>query len=360
MSYIIPIGPYHPALEEPIHARLAVDGEKITDAEVFVGYNFRGIEKLAQERNFIQTTVLVERVCGICSHSHALTYCMALEAIAGMEVPRRGQYIRVIVAELERIHSHLLWLGIACHIIGHDSLFMQIWKDRERTMDVLERLTGNRVNYGMNTVGGARRDVDDDERRMVLDALRDLEEKMKPIVHWLTTDRTVAMRTKGVGILTTEDAVRLGAVGPHARASNVDIDVRRDAPYCCYDEFEFDVPVQPGCDVYARAVMRALETIESIRIIRQAIDNLPEGPINLGTKIPRIPAGQFIARHEAPRGHLVYKVVTDGGQTNYRVSIHVPTFKNVPTVPVMLRGNTVADAGLIVASIDPCFSCLDR
>ncbi len=359
MSYIIPIGPYHPALEEPVHARLIVEGETIKDAEVFIGYNHRGIEKLAQERNFIQTIVLVERVCGICSHSHALTYAMCLENIAGMEVPKRGQYIRVIVEELERIHSHLLWLGIACHIIGHDSLFMQIWKDRERTMDTLERVTGNRVNYGMNTVGGARRDLDDDVRRMILEAMDDLEQKMGPITHFLTTDKTVAMRTKGVGVLTTEDALRLGTVGPHARASGVDIDVRRDAPYSSYDDFEFDVPVQQSCDVYARVVIRVLEIYESMKIIRQAVENLPEGPINLGNKIPRIPAGQFVARHEAPRGHLVYKVVTDGGQTNARVSIHVPTFKTAPTVPVMLRGNTVADAGLIVASIDPCFSCLD-
>ena len=360
MSYTIPIGPYHPALEEPVHARLTVEGERIADAEVFIGYNHRGIERIAQERNFIQTMVLVERVCGICSHSHALTYAMCVENIAGMEVPKRGQYIRVIVEELERIHSHLLWLGIACHIVGHDSLFMQCWNDRERTMDTLEAISGNRVNYAMNTIGGARRDLSDDVRRTILAAMDDLEDKMKPITYWLTNDKTLAMRTKGVGILTREDAIRIGAVGPHARASGVDVDVRRDAPYCCYDDFKFDVPVQTSGDVYARVVVRVLEIYESMKIIRQAVDALPEGPINLGNKIPKVPAGQFIGRHEAPRGHLVYKVVTDGGATNHRISIHVPTFKNAPTVPVMLRGNTVADAGLIVASIDPCFSCLDR
>ncbi|MBQ9166479.1 MAG: nickel-dependent hydrogenase large subunit [Oscillospiraceae bacterium] len=360
MSYTIPIGPYHPALEEPIHARLTVDGEQITDAKVFVGYNHRGIEKLAQERNFIQTLVLVERVCGICSHSHSLTYALCIENIAGMEVPKRGQYIRVIVEELERIPSPLLWLGIACHIIGHDSYFMHCWNDRERTMDTLEAITGNRVNYAMNTIGGARRDLDDDKRRMILEAMDDLEKKMAPLTHFLTTDKTVAMRTKGVGVLTTEDAIRLGAVGPHARASGVDMDVRRDAPYSSYNDFEFAVPVQQSCDVYARVVIRVLEIYESIKIIRQAVDQLPEGPINLGVKMPKIPAGEFVARHEAPRGHLVYKVVTDGGMNNYRLSLHVPTFKNAPTVPTMLKGNTVADAGLIVASIDPCFSCLDR
>ncbi|MCC8129340.1 MAG: nickel-dependent hydrogenase large subunit [Clostridiales bacterium] len=360
MSYTIPIGPYHPALEEPIHARLTVDGEEITDASVFVGYNHRGIEKLAQERNFIQTLVLVERVCGICSHSHSLTYAMCIEHIAGMEVPKRGQYIRVIIEELERIHSHLLWLGIACHIVGHDSMFMQIWNDRERTMDTLEALTGNRVNYAMNTIGGARRDLDDDKRKLLMEAMDDLEKKMGPITHFLTTDTPLPMRTTGVGVLTTEDAIRLGAAGPHARASGVDADVRRDAPYSSYEDFEFVVPVQQSCDVYARVVIRVQEIYESIKIIRQAVDNLPEGPINLGNKIPKVPAGEFTARHEAPRGPLVYKVVTDGGLTNYRLSLHVPTFRNAPTVPTMLKGNTVADAGLIVASIDPCFSCLDR
>ena len=360
MSYTIPIGPYHPALEEPIHARLIVEGEEIKDAEVFIGYNHRGIEKLAQERNFIQTLVLVERVCGICSHAQSLGYALCVEHIAGMEVPKRGQYIRVIVGELERIHSHLLWVGIACHIVGHDSLFMQIFNDRELVMNTLEKVTGNRVNYGMNTIGGTRRDISDEIRRELMQAANELEKKMQPVIHWLTHDKTLAMRTRNVGILTTEDAHRLGTVGPHARASGLNMDVRRDAPYCSYEDFEFTVPVETSCDVYARIVIRVLEVMESIKIIRQAVDNLPEGPISLGNKIPKVPAGQFVSRYEAPRGQLCNKVVTDGGPNNYRLSIHVPTFKTAPTVPVMLRGNSVADAGLIVASIDPCFSCLDR
>ena len=360
MSYIIPIGPYHPALEEPVHARLIIDGEKITDAKVFIGYNHRGIEKLAQERNFIQTITLVERVCGICSHSHAESYCLSVEAIAGMEVPKRGQYIRDIVSELERIHTHLLWIGVACHIVGHDSLFMQVWKDRERTMDTLEALTGNRVNYAMNIIGGVRRDIDGDMKKYILDAMDDLEERMKPITHWLTHDKTLAMRTQGVGVLTTSDAERIGAVGPHARASGINVDVRRDEPYSSYEDFDFDVPVVKSCDVYARVVVRVLETIESIKIIRQALDKLPDGDINLGVKMPKVPAGRVTNRYEAPRGQLCYQVTTDGGPNNYRVSIHVPTFRNAPTVPVMLKDNTVADAGLIVASIDPCFSCMDR
>ena len=162
------------------------------------------------------------------------------------------------------------------------------------------------------------------------------------------------------GVLKKEDALRLGAIGPHARASGVDVDVRRDAPYSAYGEFEFDVPVVESGDVFARVVVRALECYESIKILRQALENLPEGPINLGNKLIKIKEGQAVARHEAPRGQLSHMVVGDGSLNNHRVSVHVPSFKNTPTVPFMLRGNTVADAGLIIASIDPCFSCLDR
>jgi hypothetical protein len=179
MSYIIPIGPYHPALEEPVHAKLYTEGEEIKDAEVFIGYNHRGIEKLATQKNFVQTLVMVERVCGICSHSHALTYALSLENIAKMNVPKRGQYIRVIVAELERLHSHYLWLGIALHLIGHDSLFMHCWNDREMIMDILEEISGNRVNYGMVTIGGSRRDISDDTRKRVLEMLNKVWEQNK-------------------------------------------------------------------------------------------------------------------------------------------------------------------------------------
>lgn len=360
MSYIVPIGPYHPALEEPIHARLITEGEVVKDAEVFVGYNHRGIEKLATERNAIQTLVLVERVCGICSHSHAFTYAMAVEKINGIEVPKRGDYLRVITAELERLHSHFLWLGIACHIIGHDSMFMHIWDERELVMDLLEKLTGNRVNYAMVTIGGSRRDVSDELRREILDACDKLKAPLDRITEIALTDKTIALRTKGVGVLKREDALRMGAVGPHARASGVDIDVRRDAPYSAYADFDFDIPVVDSGDVFARVVVRALECYESIKILRQALENLPEGPINLGNKLIKIKEGQAVARHEAPRGQLSHMVVGDGGLNNHRISVHVPSFKNTPTVPFMLRGNTVADAGLIIASIDPCFSCLDR
>ena len=360
MGYIIPIGPYHPALEEPVHTRLYTEGEEIKKAEVFIGYNHRGIEKLATQKNWIQDISLVERTCGICSHSHAMNYCLTVEGIMGVQVPKRGQYIRVIVSELERLHSHYLWLGIALHLIGHDSLFMHTWDHREMIMDMLEEVTGSRVNYGACTIGGARRDLSDLHIQDIRDMLDKIEESMNRIKDICLTDKTIAMRTQGVGILTTEDAIRIGAVGPQARASNIPMDVRKDAPYSSYEDFDFEAAVWPSCDVFSRVVIRVLENYSSISIIRQALDNLPDGKINLGTRIPQVKAGEYMHRYEAPRGQLCYKIVSAGGESPARVSIHVPTFKNAPTVPTMLVGNTIADAGLIIASIDPCFSCMDR
>ena len=360
MSYVVPLGPYHPALEEPVHVKLMTEGEKIVDSKVFIGYNHRGIEKLCEERNYIQTITLVERVCGICSHSHTLAYCLALEKIAGIEVPKRGDYIRVITCEFERLHSHFLWLGLAAHIIGFDSLFMMCFEKREKIMDMLELLSGNRVNYAMNIVGGARRDIDDNIKGELLTALAQIKEDYKKILDIYANDKTIKMRTKGVGVLTLEDAFMYGACGPHGRASGLKDDIRKTDPYCSYEDFDFSTIVQSEGDVFARAVVRLLEVEESIKIIEQALNNLPDTPINLGVKMPKIPKGEYISRIEAPRGEVTYYVVSNGGQTNQRVNIHVPTFKNAATVPAMMKNNTIADAGLIVASIDPCFSCLDR
>ena len=360
MSYIVPLGPYHPSLEEPVHVKLYTEGEIIKKADVFIGYNHRGIEKLCEERNYIQTITLVERVCGICSHSHTLAYCLALEKIAGMEVPKRGDYIRVITCELERLHSHFLWLGLAAHIIGFDSLFMLCFNKREKIMDMLELLSGNRVNYAMNIVGGARRDIKDEVKKELKDNLKLIREDYKVILDMYANDKTVELRTKNVGLLTLEDAFKYGACGPHGRASGIKDDIRKTDSYCSYEDFDFKVIVGKNGDVYERAIVRLLEIKESINIIEQALDNLPDTKINLGVKIPKIPSGEYISRIEAPRGEVTYYVVSDGGKTNKRVSIHVPTFKNAATVPVMMKNNTISDAGLIVTSLDPCFSCLDK
>src|SRR5664279_3686421 len=277
MSYRIPIGPYHPALEEPYKLDLLCEGETVSEAILHVGFNFRGIEFLAERRNYFQAITLVERVCGICSNVHSLTFCMAVEKLAGLTVPDRAQYIRVIVSELERLHSHILWAGIAAKLMGFKTMFMSCFAIREKVMDALEMISGNRVNYGMNCFGGVNRDITDTDS--VLKSILVLEEEInREIIPVFTQDPTVQSRCAGIGVLTNQQAVALGILGPLARASGVDKDLRRDAPYAAYDQFEFSVPVQTEGDVRARVIVRALEMLESCKILRQAIKNLPEGP----------------------------------------------------------------------------------
>ena len=358
MSYRIPIGPYHLALEEPYKIEVECQGETVTGASLKIGFNFRGLEWLAQRKNITQAIALLERVCGICSHVHSMTYCMALEQIAGIEIPPRAQYVRVVVAELERIHSHLLWAGIAAELIGFQTLFMQLFRLRERVMDVLEAISGNRVNYSMNRIGGVNRDVD--RPGEVEAAVREIREVVSRIlIPIVTTDATVIARCRGVGVLSRADAIAYGAVGPVARASGIDIDLRRDSPYLAYGALNFAVPKQTEGDVLARVVVRALEIIESCGIVQQALQQMPAGPLHTGDTY-FVPRGECIARIEAPRGELFYYVASDGGDTLSRVKIRTPSFANIPTVVAMVKGSDLADIPLIQAAVDPCYSCTDR
>lgn len=358
MSTIIPMGPYHPALEEPYKISVTCDGETVSSAEIEVGFNFRGIEWLAERKNYVQNLALMERVCGICSNVHTLTFSRAIEGFSGIEVPERAKYIRVITAEAERLHSHLLWAGIACELIGFHTLFMRVFALREDVMDLLEAISGNRVNYAMNVPGGVSRDLSDPASilRAAHGVRQATERELIPV---LTTDRTVLARCTGVGVLTRDDALAWGAIGPTARASGLPQDLRRAAPYEAYSEIDFDVPVREEGDVFARIVVRALEIIESCRIIEQAVEMMPGGPIDQGG-IPVIPAGEGCARIEAPRGEVFYYVASGGPDGPSRVRVRTPTFALMPTVARMVLGQTFSDVPLIQASIDPCYSCTDR
>jgi ech hydrogenase subunit E len=358
VSPVIPIGPYHPALEEPYKIELVCDGEAVREARITVGFNFRAIEWLAERKNYTQDLALVERVCGICSNVHTLTFSRALEQLAGVEVPLRAQHIRVIVHEAERLHSHLLWAGVAAEVIGFQTLFMTCFALREQVMDMLEAVSGNRVNYAMNKPGGATRDiVDPGMVAATAQALRTAMER--EVIPVFTTDPTVRARCAGVGVLTRDEALAWGALGPVARASGLPQDIRKAAPYEIYDRLDFEVPVRPEGDVLARIVVRALEIVESCRIIEQAVEDMPAGPIDAGDFIP-IPAGEACARIEGPRGEVFYYVASDGSDVPVRVRIRTPTFQNMPTVALMVREQTLADVPLIQASIDPCYSCTDR
>jgi ech hydrogenase subunit E len=359
VSPVIPMGPFHPALEEPYKIEVTCDGERITDSVITVGFNFRGVEWLAERKTYTQDLALLERICGICSNVHTMTFSRAVEQLAGIEVPERAQFIRVVIAEAERLHSHLLWAGVASNLIGFETLFMTCFALREQVMDILEGISGNRVNYAMNRPGGVSRDIRDPGA--VLAAVRTVRTVVSQrLIPVFTTDRTVRARCAGVGLLSRDDAIAYGAVGPLARASGLPQDIRRSAPYEAYDRIDFDVPVREEGDVFARVVVRALEIVESCRIIEQAIELMPEGPIMGELFQGDVPEGEACVRIEGPRGELLYYVVSDGTEVPARVRVRTPTFANMPTARVMVIGQTLSDLGLIQASIDPCYSCTDR
>jgi NADH-quinone oxidoreductase subunit D len=355
----IPIGPQHPALKEPERFDLTIAGERIVRLNSKLGYNHRGIEKACEQRTYINCLYLIERICGICSHSHATAFVQCVEEVAGLQLPKRALYIRTLIGELERMHSHLLWLGIAGHEIGFDTLLMYAWRDREVVLDLLAALTGNRVNYGINTIGGIRRNVSPEEVAEILKGVDILEERTKYYIQLANEDMTLAERLVSVGSLSTADAARLGAVGPVARASNVDQDVRRDDPYAAYNEVDFKVITDTHCDVYGRVLVRVGELMESCKIIRQLLKNLPEGPI--AVKAPRkIPVGEAVTRYEAPRGEDLHYVRGNGTEMPERVKVRAPTLANVQVVAKMLENNYLADFPIVLAATDPCFSCTDR
>lgn len=357
--FIVPIGPQHPALKEPGHFRFTVEGEIVTDATVRLGYAHRGIEKLAEAQNWVQNLYLFERICGICSHIHATAYCLGVERLAGVEVPPRAQAIRTLVAELERIHSHLLWLGVSAHEAGFDTLFMYSWRDRETIMDLLEAFSGNRVNYSVNLLGGVKVDVTEELAETIRRGLAFLEERTRHYLGIVTQDAGFLQRTRGVGVMTRQQAEVLGVVGPTARASGVLRDLRVEAPYAAYPDF----PVQPVLDqrgdLEARFVVRLQELLESYRLIGEILSRLPAG--ELVTRMPRrIKEGETVSRVEAPRGELFYFIKSNGSDKPERVGVRTPTVCNMASVVRLAVGHQLADVPLILAGIDPCFSCNDR
>jgi Ni,Fe-hydrogenase III large subunit len=360
MSYKIPMGPYHPGLEEPYKLDMTCEGETVRDAKLHIGFNFRGIEHLAETRNYIQVIALMERVCGICSNIHTLTLCQAMEKLTGLTPPPRALYIRVVVAELERLHSHVLWAGIAAKLMGFKTMFMTCFELREKVMDILQAISGNRVNYSMNRVGGVNRDINDP--LAVLAMIEALEKEMvRTVIPIFTTSKTARSRCADIGILTNEKAISCGVVGPVARASGVAQDIRRAAPYAAYAEMEFDVPVEKDGDVRARLMVRALEIMESCKILRQALTKMPPGELFAGDGKFAFTTGTATSRVEAPRGEVMYSVSWKENSRNpNRVHVRTPTFVNMPAIRWMVLGARLADTPLIQASIDPCYSCTDR
>jgi len=356
----IPVGPYHPALHEPEYFELFVEGEKVVDVAYRGFHVHRGIEKLAESPRFTykQVPFLAERICGICGFVHSTCYVMAVEKAAGIEVPERAEFIRSIVLEVERLHSHLLWLGVAAHLLGYDAGFMHAWRIRERVMVLAEHLTGSRKTYGINLIGGVRKDIEVDKIDKTMKTVASVKEEFGKLVEAMLSVPQIKSRASKTGVLSRSEARALSVVGPVARASGLYRDIRKDYPYLAYRRVSFKVPLYTEGDNLARLLVRVDEVFESLEIIEQLVDSLPGGSISVEEY--EIPAGRkAVAAIEAPRGEDVHFIITGVGRP-YRWRVRAPTYQNIPALRAMLRGAPLADAPLTIASIDPCFSCTDR
>ena len=355
---IVNIGPYHPLQEEAEFYQLYLDGETVVDLDVRISYNHRGIEKLDESKTFDQVPFVVERVCGICSASHPLAYVQAVEEIAHVQVPERALYLRTIVNELERLHSHILWVGLAGHFLGYNTVFMWAWKYREPVMDVLEIATGSRVNYANCKIGGVRRDMTDEQLREIDRICTELMGPLEMLTNAVLDDPVLHVRLKHVGVLTAEDARLYGALGPTVRGSGIPIDVRRDDPYAAYDRIDWQVITSPDGGVFDKTVVRLLECLESCKMIKQCVRDLPGGEID--AKVEAIPPGEGVGHVEAPRGETFHYVRSDGTNRPVRHKVRAPSFNNVPTFKASCIGIQIPDVAITLASIDPCYSCTER
>ncbi|MFC1490205.1 nickel-dependent hydrogenase large subunit [Candidatus Latescibacterota bacterium] len=355
---IIPLGPFHPLLEEAEFFKLYVEGETVVDADIEIGYMHRGIEKLSQQKTWDQVPFLVERICGICSTSHPMAYVLAVEDLCGVQAPPRGQYIRTIICELERIHSHLLWVGLAGHFIGYDTVFMWAWKYREPILDICEKLTGNRNHYAMMKPGGVRRDLNSADFGWINKELDKIIKSTEMLTGAVLDDPVLHARTKGIGILSKEDAIAYGTLGPTVRASGIPDDIRTDDPYDAYDKTDWNVITWETGDVFGKAAVRLLEIIESIKIVKQCMNDIPDGPIDAGIK--SVPAGEGIGHAEAPRGEVYHYVRGDGGNSPIRHKIRAPSYMNIPSFKATCIGHKISDVALVTAAVDPCYCCTER
>ncbi|MDR2820361.1 MAG: nickel-dependent hydrogenase large subunit [Desulfovibrio sp.] len=357
-TFTIPLGPVHVALEEPVYFRLTVEGETIRDVNLTSGHVHRGMEAMAMQRNLLQNATLVERVCSLCSNSHSFTYCMAVENVTGLVIPPRARFLRSLAEEIKRVASHLFNTAIQAHIIGFKSLFMHTMEVREMMQDVKETVYGNRMNLGQNCIGGVKCDLTPELFTYILGMLEKVEPAVEELREVFATNSMVVGRTKGLGLLPKEDALRLGVVGPVARGSGINVDVRKASPYAAYPDLKFNVITNDGCCAYSRTRVRLDEIFESISMIRQCCRMTPDGPTK--AYLPQITVNEACARTEAPRGEVFYFIRTDGTDVPQRLKWRVPSYMNWEALGVMMRDCKVADVALITNSIDPCVSCTER
>ncbi|PYG87196.1 Ni,Fe-hydrogenase III large subunit [Ruminiclostridium sufflavum DSM 19573] len=357
-STVIPFGPQHPVLPEPLHIKLVMEDERIVEAIPAIGYVHRGLEKLTETKEFTQNTFVVERVCGICSVMHAMAYCQGMEELMNIAIPDRAKFLRVIWAELHRMHSHLLWLGLLADAFGFESLFMQAWRNREKVMDIMEETCGSRVVISANIIGGTRRDLSKEQMVKINQIVDEIKEDLEQLESVFLNNYTVKHRLVGRGVLTKEDAVEYCTVGPMARASGISMDLRTTG-YSAYGQLDFEPIIHSDGDNYARTYVRLHEIYQSVDLVKQAIAKIPEGEHVIPVKgVP--PKGDVISRVEQPRGEVLYFMRGNGTKTLDRLRLRTPTFANIPSLLKMLPGSELSDVGMLILTIDPCISCTER
>ena len=354
---VIPFGPQHPVLPEPVHLDLVIEDERVVEARPSIGFVHRGLEKLVEKKDYLEFAYIAERICGICSFIHGQTYCQAIETIMGIRVPPRAVYLRTIWGELSRLHSHLLWLGLMADAVGFESLFMHAWRVRERVLNIIEATTGGRVIFGSCKIGGVRRDIDAGKIQSVLGELDPIGKEIREITNVFFKDSSIKARLCGVGVLSRDEAYDLGCVGPTLRASGVAQDMRT-LGYAAFKELNFKTITRTEGDSFARCQVRCDELFQSLKLIHQALIQIPQGEI--AVKVTGNPNGECIARTEQPRGEVVYCVKANGTKNLQRFRVRTPTFANLPALVKLLQGCELADVPVLVLTIDPCISCTER
>lgn len=356
----IPMGAQHIALLEPLHFRFTTENETVVGVEADVGYVHRGIEQAcASKFKFRQVPFVVGRVCGLCSISHSLTFTQTAEQLIGLDPSRRAKYLRILVSELDRLHSHMLCLAHTAENTGFEALFMEIMRDREFMMEILEAVTGNRVQFDWAVIGGVARDLTPETAKEVRAKLRLFKERIDHLMDVFASNWSLSLRYKGVGILTAQQAMELNAVGPLARAAGVPTDVRNDTEHLLpWKEVGFKMMLGETGDVHARNMIRFEEMYNSIAMVENILNGLPEGEYVTDTK--NMPQGEATTRLEAPRGELFYYCKGNKTQVLERVKIKAPTFSNIAAFIEIFKGQEYASVPPILASLDPCLSCTAR
>jgi len=356
------MGPQHPSTHGVLRVVLRLDGEKVVDTDAVIGYLHRGVEKLSENRSWAQIILLTDRLDYLAAATNNLCYCQAVEKLLQLEVPRRALYLRTIMSELQRIASHLLWVGSHAMDIGAMTVFLYGMRERELILDLFEEFCGARLTYNSMRIGGLPMDIPPGWEKKVLEFCKIMDSKIVEYEELLTHNRIWLDRTRGIGVISGPEAVALGLTGPMMRASGVPRDIRKDEPYAAYAEMDFAVPIGTSGDTYDRYLVRLEEIRQSVRIARQATEGLPEGPI-IG-KVPRVvkpPAGETYHAIEAPKGELGFFIVSDGKSTSpYRLRIRPPSFCNLQGLRRLAVGHLVADVVAIIGTLDIVLGEVDR